>query len=83
MSDDTFFVGLPRCITCGGVTGGAIQKIYNEKRLEKIKDIMAQEGITDYSLMLDIDVETGDILDDLNVKRACCRKQLITWRKKM
>ena len=79
-TNDTFVLGIPRCITCGGVTGGAIQKLYNEKRLKKIKDIMAEQGITDYSLVLDIDVETGDILDELNVKRGCCRQQLITWK---
>ena len=39
MSDDTFALGIPRCITCGGVTGGAIQKIYNIKRLLKIKEV--------------------------------------------
>ena len=80
-TNDTFVVGIPRCISCGGVTGGAIQKIYNEKRLKKIKDIMAEQGVTDYSLVLDIDVDTDDILDELEVKRECCRKQLITWKK--
>lgn len=80
MSDDTFVVGIPRCITCGGVTGGAIQKIYNEKRLKKIKKIMAEYGITDYSINLDIDVDTEEILDELGVKRECCRRQLITWK---
>jgi len=80
MSDDTFVVGIPRCITCGGITGGAIQKIYNIKRLIKIKNVMAEQGITDYSLVLDIDVDTEEILDELNVKRGCCRQQLITWK---
>jgi DNA-directed RNA polymerase subunit N (RpoN/RPB10) len=80
-TNDTFVVGIPRCITCGGVTGGAIQKIYNEKRLVKIKNIMEEQGVTDYSLILDIDVDTDDILDELEVKRGCCRQQLITWKK--
>lgn len=81
MSSDTFSVGIPRCITCGGVTGGAIQKIYNIKRLEKINRIMEGENITDYSIVLDIDVDTDDILDDLKVNCDCCRKQLIAWKK--
>jgi hypothetical protein len=76
MSDDTFMVGIPRCITCGFVIGGARQKIYNELRLERIK-MASENGI----LSPDIDINTDDILDRLHIKNTCCRGHIITWKK--
>jgi len=88
MSDDTFYVGIPRCITCGYPIGGAIQKIFNEMRLERINTELAKSGepITptkENNLLIDpnLNIHTNDILDSLHIYNPCCRGQLVTWQK--
>jgi DNA-directed RNA polymerase subunit N (RpoN/RPB10) len=77
MSDDTFVIGIPRCITCGFVIGGARQKIYNVKRLKKLQ-AASENGIC---ISPDTDIDTDDILNELYTKNDCCRGHLITWKK--
>jgi len=55
-----------RCFTCGKV----IADVYEEFRRrtdERARNLQTGESL-----------ELGDILDDLGVKRYCCRKMLLT-----
>jgi DNA-directed RNA polymerase subunit N (RpoN/RPB10) len=93
MSEDFYSIGNPRCKTCGFPIGNATRAIYNILRNNKIKDaIKSAEGakstscpsiekLTNTLIDPEINIDTGDILNELNIINICCRTCLITWKK--
>jgi DNA-directed RNA polymerase subunit N (RpoN/RPB10) len=90
MSEDFYSIGNPRCKTCGFPIGNATRAIYNILRSAKIKDILkTEEGaksssiekLTNTLIDPEINIDTEDILNELNIINICCRTCLITWKK--
>lgn len=93
MSEDFYSIGNPRCKTCGFPIGNATRAIYNILRNNKIKDsIKSAEGsksssnpsiekLTNTLIDPEVNIDTGDILNELNIINICCRTCLITWKK--
>uniref|UniRef100_A0A6C0I188 Uncharacterized protein n=1 Tax=viral metagenome TaxID=1070528 RepID=A0A6C0I188_9ZZZZ len=89
MSEDFYSIGNPRCKTCGFPIGNATRAIYNILRSAKIKDILKiEEGskssiekLTNTLIDPEINIDTEDILNELNIINICCRTCLITWKK--
>ena len=97
MSEDFYSIGNPRCKTCGFPIGNATRAIYNILRNNKIKDAIkcaesttesaksssgpSIEKLTNTLIDPEINIDTGDILNELNIINICCRTCLITWKK--
>jgi DNA-directed RNA polymerase subunit N (RpoN/RPB10) len=87
MSEDFYSIGNPRCKTCGYPIGNAIRVIYNILRNNKIAEETKSalnpsiEKLTNTLIDPEVNIDTGDILNDLNIINVCCRTCLITWKK--
>lgn len=87
MSEDFYSIGNPRCKTCGYPIGNAIRVIYNILRNNKIAEEIKSasnpsiEKLTNTLIDPEVNIDTGDILNDLNIINVCCRTCLITWKK--
>ena len=87
MSENFYSIGNPRCKTCGYPIGNAIRVIYNILRNNKIAEETKStsntsiEKLTNTLIDPEVNIDTGDILNDLNIINVCCRTCLITWKK--
>jgi DNA-directed RNA polymerase subunit N (RpoN/RPB10) len=64
-----------RCVTCNTVIGGKYLAY-----LEKVKDYRRKNGKTEMEYLTATTEKTaeGKALDDLNVKRMCCRRHFLS-----
>ena len=64
-----------RCVTCNTVIGGKYLAY-----LEKVKDYRRKNGKTEMEYLTATTEKTaeGKSLDDLNVKRMCCRRHFLS-----
>jgi DNA-directed RNA polymerase subunit N (RpoN/RPB10) len=61
-----------RCFSCGKVLGD-LWVAFNERTQKETPDIITEDNKNKFSKNF-----KGKILDELNVKRTCCRQQLLT-----
>ena len=65
-----------RCMTCG--------KILADKWLKYLELVKEKTGVTKDDNLLDINIKNikkipeGEALDELNLKRYCCRRHMLT-----
>ncbi len=64
-----------RCVTCNNVIAGKWMAY-----LDKVKDYRKQSGKTEMEYLTATTTKTaeGKALDDLGVKRPCCRRHFLT-----
>lgn len=64
-----------RCVSCNNVIAGKYVAY-----LEKVKNYRRENGKTDMEYLTATTSKTaeGKALDDLNVKRSCCRRHFLT-----
>lgn len=64
-----------RCVSCNTVIGGKYLAY-----LDKVKEYRRKTGKTDMEYLTATTEKTaeGKALDDLNVKRQCCRRHFLT-----
>lgn len=64
-----------RCVSCNGVIAGKYQQY-----LEKVKEYRKYNNQTEMEYLSSTTVKTaeGKALDDLNVKRMCCRRHFLS-----
>jgi len=67
------------CFNCGLAVGDK-EDLFREMRSERVEKVLRERGTDPSQAPADagLQIDCGDILDDLNVHMSCCRTRLIS-----
>ena len=67
-----------KCFTCGGVIGDLYRYFIREVRKIKYNNELSVDKVIYMTRVNKDKTPEGEVLDDLNLKKICCRRHMLT-----
>lgn len=67
-----------KCFTCGGVIADKYRYYLEEVRKRKLAKDMDVDKVVYLTKEFSEKTPEGEVLDDLNLKKMCCRRHMLT-----
>ena len=67
-----------KCFTCGGVIGDLYRYFIREVRKRKYNNELSVDKVIYMTRVNKDKTPEGEVLDDLNLKKICCRRHMLT-----